>query len=284
MSRHVVLVTLIATAMLSAAPVSAAFKDHIGLQLWSLRDYFMTDATAGLDQTAKLGITTLETAGTANLTAEQFRAELDRRGLKAVSAHVQYAAMQKDVAGVIRSVKALGARFAICPTIPHQGGFDAAAVRRAAEDFNRWGAAFREAGIRFGYHPHGFEFVPGEQPGRTRFDDLVAATDPENVCFQLDVFWAYIAGQDPVELLGRYPGRWVSLHVKDIRPGVARAPGTSRAKPEDNVAVGMGEIDWRAVIGKAEEVGVELYIIEDETPAPLENIPKSAKFLRELEL
>lgn len=284
MNLRSLFVSILLVPIAFAAPAAAAFNDHVGLQLWSLRDFFKDGAIAGLDQAQKFGLTEVETAGTFDLTAEQFRAALDARGLKAVSAHVQYPAMEKDIEGVVRSVQALGAKFAICPYIQHTDSFDAADVQRAAENFNKWGAAFRAAGIRFGYHPHGYEFVPGDKPGETRFDELAAATDPQNVCFQLDVYWAYVATADPVALLHKYGSRWVSLHVKDVRHGVERVPGRSGTKPEDKVIVGTGQIDWKAVIAAAEKVGVTHYIIEDEGPSPLEDIPQSAKYLRELKL
>jgi sugar phosphate isomerase/epimerase len=267
-----------------AAPLPAAFQEHVGLQLYSLRELAKDSPLAALDQAKAFGLTEVETAGTGNLTAEQFRAALDARGLKAISAHVQYPAMEKDLAGVIATVKTLGANYAICPWIPHQGPFDAAVVQRAAENFNRWGAEFRAAGIKLGYHPHGYEFVPGDKSGTTRFDEFVAATDPQNVCLQLDVYWAYVGGADPVALLNKYGSRWVSLHVKDVRVGVERAPGKSRTEPTDKVIVGTGQIDWKAVIGAAEKAGVVYYIIEDESPEPVANIPLSAKYLRALKL
>jgi sugar phosphate isomerase/epimerase len=283
MSTRSVLLAFI-TAAAVATPLQAAFHEHLGLQLYSLRELAKADPLAVLDQTKAFGLIEVETAGTANLTAEQYRAALDARGLKAISAHVQYPAMEKDLEGVIRTVQTLGATYAICPYIQHQESFDAADVKRAAENFNTWGAAFRAAGIKFGYHPHGYEFVPGDKPGETRFDELVAATSPENLCLQLDVYWAYVGGADPVALLNKYGSRWVSLHVKDVRPGVERIPGRSGTKPEDKVVVGTGEIDWKAVIGAAEKAGVTYYIIEDESPTPVESIPLSAKFLRGLKL
>ena len=141
------------------------------------------------------------------------------------------------------------------------------------------------AGVRPSAPPaSGYEFVPGTKTGWTVFDELVSATNPDDVCFEMDVFWAYVAGADPVALLKRYPTRWAALHVKDARNGVERKPGTSGLPPENNVAVGAGEIDWKAVLGTAQKDGVALYIIEDETPAPLVNIPKSLAYLKHIEL
>ena len=183
---------------------------------------------------------------------------------------------------MIRDARTLGASMVICPWIPHEGAFDAATMRRAAGDFNRWGAACRAAGLRFGYHTHGYEFVPGSRPGETRLDDLIRATRPEDVCYEMDVFWVVAGGGDPVALLRRYPTRWVALHVKDMRVGAPTGVTTGHAAPTDNVAVGRGRIDWAAVIRAAGQDGVTYYFIEDETPDPLRCIPASLAYLRAL--
>jgi sugar phosphate isomerase/epimerase len=252
------------------------------MQLWSLHALIKGDGLpASLDLIKGWGITEVEGISVAGMTAEQVRTELDARGLKAVSTHVSYDQMAKDLPGVIHEVKALGAKFAICPWIPHEGAFDVALMRQVADDFNRWGAAFRAEGIRFGYHPHGYEFVANGTAGETLLDDLIRATKPENVCYEMDIFWAVHAGGNPVKLLEKYPTRWAALHVKDMRKGaLIGLPKPESAPDTDNVAVGDGQIDWKAVLGTAQKIGVTYYFIEDETPAPLQNIPASLAYLR----
>jgi sugar phosphate isomerase/epimerase len=280
------LIALLAIGVLLAVNAQADFHDHIGMQLWSLRAKIQSDGLpASLDLIKGWGITEVEGISVAGMTAEQIRAALDARGLKAVSTHVSYDQMAKDLPGVIREVKALGAKFAICPWIPHAGAFDAALMRRVADDFNRWGEAFRAEGIRFGYHPHGYEFVPNGTAGETLLDDLIRATKPENVCYEMDIFWAVHGGGNPVKLLEKYPTRWAALHVKDMRKGALIGLPKPESAPEtDNVAVGDGQIDWKAVLGTAQKVGVTYYFIEDETPAPLQCIPASLAYLRALKL
>jgi hypothetical protein len=79
---------------------------------------------------------------------------LSQRGLVAVSGHFQYEPLTKNLDAIIQEAKALGLKFAVCPWIPHETeNFSEADVRRAAADFNKWGEAFKAAGIRFGYHP-----------------------------------------------------------------------------------------------------------------------------------
>jgi sugar phosphate isomerase/epimerase len=273
-------------AMLSvlSAGVSAGEK-YTGLQLWSLRDQVKADVPAALDWVKAQGITAVETAGTGNLSAEEFSRQLRARGITAVSAHIGYEALAKDLPEAIRTAKALGVRYVITAWIPHQGAFTAEQARQAATDFNKWGEAFRAEGIRYGYHPHGYEFVPiAGEGGKTPFDLLLENTKPELVCFEMDVFWVFHAGQDPAALLRKHPDRWLLMHVKDIRKGAVTGLSTGHAAPIDNVAVGTGQIDWTAVFKAADEIGLKEYFIEDETPTPLICIPESLRFLRTFKL
>lgn len=262
-----------------------AYKQHLGLQLWSLREQTKTDVPAALDWVKAQGITEVETAGTGGLPVEEFKKLLDARGLKTVSAHIGYEDLAKDLPKAIHTAKVLGAKYVMTAWIPHQGPFTAARARQAAADFNTWGEAFRKEGITYGYHPHGYEFVKlPEEGGKTPFDLLIEGTKPEFVSFEMDVFWVFHAGIDPAALLRQHPTRWSLLHVKDIRKGAVTGLSSGHAAPIDNVAVGTGQIDWVAVLKAAQDTGVTHYFIEDETPTPLVCIPDSLKYLRALKL
>lgn len=277
---------LLLATLLTTSAATAAFTEHLGLQLWSLRATTLSKGLpATLDAARAFGFTEVE-VGLANpgFTPAKLRAELDARGLTAPSAHVSYEQLTKDLPAAVEAARVLGVKYAICPWIPHPQGYDAAINRQAAEDFNRAGAAFHAAGIRFGYHPHGYEFSPGSAPGDTLLDELIRATDAAHVAFQMDVFWVVHGGGQPVALLEKYPTRWVSLHVKDIRKHAPTGLTTGSAPDTDNVAVGTGQVDWPAVLRTARRVGVEYFFVEDETPAPLENIPASLAYLRALHL
>lgn len=284
-SRYPVLALVSA---LLALPLLAAvdYHDHLGLQLWSLRDQMKADVPAALDWVKAQGITEVETAGTGNLPAKDFLKLLQDRGLKAVSAHIGYEDLAKDLPAQIAIAKTLGVKYVMTAWIPHpKEGLSAELAHKAAADFNKWGAAFRAEGITYGYHPHGFEFVafPSEG-GKTAFDILVTETKAENVSFEMDVFWVFHAGVDPTTLLKKHPTRWSLLHVKDIRKGAVTGLSTGGAPPIDNVAVGTGQINWPSVLKTAQDVGVQHFFIEDETPSPLVCIPDSLKYLRGLKL
>jgi sugar phosphate isomerase/epimerase len=271
-------------AILVCAAASAGVDDHLGLQMWSLRENTKAHGfVSSLDHVKDWSIPEIEGGlVTPGMNSAEVLAAIAERGLKMPSAHISYEALTGELDASVATAKELGLDFVICPWIPHDGEFTRATMEKAVVDFNRAGAAFRAAGIKFGYHPHGYEFHPTATPGETLLDDLIRACNPDDVCFEMDVFWVVHGGGDPVALLNKYAGRWMGLHIKDIRKGAPTGLTSGSAPESDNVAVGTGAIDWPAVLSTAEKVGAKYFIIEDETSEPLTNIPLSLEYLRTL--
>jgi sugar phosphate isomerase/epimerase len=265
----------------SAAGTGPDFKGPVGLQLYSLRDQFKKDVGGTLDQVRAFGITNVELAGTYGLTAEQFKAQLDARHMKAVSSHFSYEQCRDDIEAVAREAKVLGVEYAGCAWIPHTDPFDEKTCRTAAAVFNRAGAALAKHGIKFFYHTHGYEFLPYRDG--TLFDLLMAETNPEYVRIEMDVYWVVHPGQDPVKLLEKYGKRFELMHVKDMKRGT---PGgfTGHSDVTNNVVLGQGIIDWPRVLRAAKQAGVKWYFIEDESPASVEQIPQSLRYLETVKL
>lgn len=259
------------------------FKGPLGIQLYSLRREMAQDVPGTLRRVRELGFQEVELAGTYNLTPAQFKQELDRAGLTPTAMHVGYERLRDDLPGVIQEAKTLGAPSVGVAWIPHpnNGPISVAVARQAAADFNRWGRALREQGIRFFYHIHGYEFQP--ENGVVPMDVLMQETDADAVKFEIDVFWAALPGQDPAALIRKYPNRWELMHIKDMRQGVARNVHSGSAPPDETeVSVGSGQIDWRAVLRAAQEVGLDRYYIEDEVTNPIPSITRSIQFLENL--
>ena len=257
---------------------STSFKGPVGLQLYSLRDMQKAEGVAAvLDKAKALGFKYVEVASLSDLSPAQFKAELDRRGLVPIGRHYPYGQLRDDIGAVVRDAKALGLPYAGCAWIDHKSPFDEKQCREAIRVFNRAGAALAKEGIHFYYHNHGYEFEPLGQG--TVFDLLVAKTDPKNVSFQMDVMWTVVPGQDPVQLLKKYPHRWVLFHLKDLKKGVATGSFPGKVTVNDDVALGTGQVDWPAVLRTAQDVGVKYYFIEDESPSVVEQLPRSLRYL-----
>ena len=266
------------TAMAEGVGTSKCYHGPTALQLYSLRDMQAKEGTeAMLDKAKSFGFKYVEVAGLGNLSPAKFKAELDKRDLVPVGCHFPFGRLRDDIDGVVRDAKALGLPYAGCAWIDHEGSFDEKECRAAAAVFNRAGEALAKHGIKFYYHNHGYEFEPFGQG--TLFDLLVAETDPKNVFFQMDVMWTIFPAQDPVKLLEKYPNRWLLLHLKDLKKGVAVGSLSGGTDPKNDVVLGTGQVNWPALLQATQKVGVKYYIIEDESPTVLEQIPQSLRYL-----
>jgi sugar phosphate isomerase/epimerase len=260
--------------------VGKSFKGPVGLQLYSLRAEFTRNVPATLDKVKSYGIRDVELASTYNLTPAKFKGMLDERGFNPVSIHFPYERYAADPEALARDAKTLGVRYAGCAWIPHQGAFDEAECRAAAEVFNKAGAAMAKQGIRFFYHAHGFEFEP--HGDGTLLDLLMKETTPNLVSFQMDVLWIVYPGQDPVKLLEKYKGRWELMHLKDLKKGVATGSLSGNTDVSNNVVLGAGQMDWPAILAASKKAGIKHYFIEDESPIAAEQIPQSLKYLEQV--
>ncbi|MEK7677021.1 MAG: hypothetical protein AAB676_14410 [Verrucomicrobiota bacterium] len=164
--------------------------------------------------------------------------------------------------------------------IPRQGALTEAVARQAAADFNKFGEALAKHGLKFFYHNHGFEFVP--HGDGTLFDLLVQETKPELVTFERDIFWTVHPGQDRVKMLKKYPNRWALMRVKDMRKGTKTGLLTGSEDVRNDVALGSGQVDVAAALKAGQEAGVKHFIIEDESPTVLHQIPQSLRYLESL--
>lgn len=274
---------LLSIVALASFTFAGDFSGETGLQLYSLRDSFKKDVPGSLDKVKAFGIREVELAGTYDLAPDALLKELAARGLKPISMHFQYGALEKDTAKCVADAKALGLKYAACPWIPHGKDFTMENATKAGADFNAWGEAFAKEGITFAYHNHGYEFRPvAEGSDKTFLDVLMEKTNPKFVSFQMDVFWVVHPGADPVKLLGKYPGRWTLMHLKDIAKDAHTGVFTGHAPNQQSVPLGTGQVQWPTVLAAAAKSGVKHYFIEDEHPDAEKQIPLTVKYLQTL--
>ena len=259
------------------------FGKPVGLQLYSLREYIPKDVPGTLAKIHAMGIRDIEGGSDYKMGVEPFKAAVKSAGLKLTSAHFGYEDWAKDTGAQVARGKAFELPLVGCAWIPHQkSGFKREDAARAAADFNKWGKAAKDAGMRYFYHLHGYEFQAS--PEGTFFDLLAKETDAALVFFQADVFWLTHGGANPVALFEKYPKRWVSTHLKDMKRGTPVGLTTGQADVEANVTLGTGTIDWPSVLRAANKAGVERHFIEDESSRVLEQVPKTLDYLRGLKL
>lgn len=272
-----------------SAQAPAAMALPLGLQLYSVREQLPKDWDGTLAAVARIGYKEVEAAGYYNHTAAQVNQSMKNAGLKLVSTHYGFTDLAPHLDEVIDFNHQLGLQYIICPSpgrrhpAPRPTAAEIAARRAQAaragasgrgrgqgfrpspltlddwkynaEQFNIFGEKINAAGMRFGYHNHTTEFVQTE--GQIPLEVLIQNTDPDKVHFEMDAGWAVEGGGNPVELMRRYPNRFVMLHVKDFKPAAAGA----RATPTE---LGRGHIDYAPIFAEARKVGIQHCFVEQE--------------------
>ncbi len=157
-------------------------------------------------------------------TNAEIRALLRKYHLKAFGSHVNYYSADPaaysfvtQLEQVLDDAEEIGMRYIGTASRPGQRyGETVDGYRRAAEDFNTFGAAARARGLRFYHHHHSEEYA---LEGDTRlYDVLLEETDPRLVFLEFEIFWSHV-GQS------RYPGRQAArVPVEDAEalPAVPR--------------------------------------------------------------
>lgn len=254
------------------------FSQEIGLQLYSLRNQFKTDIEGTLKIISDWGIEKVEGGDTYGMEEAEFRKLLDRYNIKVVGIGVDYNDLNKDLGAIADKAVRYGAKYLMCPWIPHNGDeFTLEDTQKAIKLFNKAGRFFKERGLVFTYHMHGYEFRPY---GEGTLFDLMAqnATDFD---FEMDVYWVQHGGEDPLELLNRYPDKFKLMHLKDMAKGLV-GNHKGHEDVETNVTLGWGQIDIARIVKLGKELGIEYMFIEDESSRVLEQVPESLKFLKGL--
>ena len=249
------------------------------IQLYSLKDVIGNDFAGTLKRCADIGYTGVEFAGGfyGGLSAKELKSLLADLKLEPLSSHL----MSDQVAGQLDFAVELGIKFIIDPMAVFNTANEALAF---AEKLNNTGKLCKERGIIFGYHNHRHEFF--EENGEYLLETIIKNTDPELVCFQLDVGWATCAGISVTEFIEKYPNRFKLIHVKECSTvaGPERMPDFSKFPKDENgrmqippeviakfqeqlgwnVALGKGIINWTSIKDTAVKHGAQGFIVERE--------------------
>ena len=260
-------------------------KKEIGLQLYSIRqligntEKFAANQEQVLADLAKMGYTAVETANYGDgklygMTPEDFKACMDKAGLKPISTHTTRGLSKEELAAgapseetmkwwdeCIAAHKTAGMEYIVTPSQP---------IPETLKDLQVWceyhnaiGKKCAEAGLKYGYHNHSGEFKKVED--QVMIDYMIQNTDPKNVFFEMDVYWTVMGKASPVEYFKKYPGRFKLLHIKDHKE------------------IGQsGMVGFDAIFRNAEIAGVEHIIVEAEayeSADMMEGVGKCADYL-----
>jgi len=244
---------------------------RIAAILYTLRDYCQTesDLDKTLDRLCGIGYQAVQVSG-CPLEAEVIRRQLDKHGVFCCGTHIGFDKSTGNLQPLIDYQRALGCDFAATGGPPEEWRGTAERVQATVDLFNRVAPELKAAGIRLAYHNHHFEFRKLEGlGGKTVLDYFYANTDPETVCGEIDTHWVVRGGTDPVGWIKRLAGRMPVIHFKDFTVMEDNTPAYCE--------IGMGNLDWPAIVAACEETGVRWYSIEQDNPFPGRDIFDSLK-------
>jgi sugar phosphate isomerase/epimerase len=259
--------------------IPTGLKLPVGLQLYSVRQLLAKDFDGTLGKVKAAGYTEVEAAGYYDRTAQEFRAAMDKAGLRCTSTHHPLDVLLARPEYLIEYGHKLGVDYIVSPSASHRdptadGPLTMDDWRFSADELNRIGEKVKAAGMTFGYHKHDAEF--GSEDGVVFYDELLKRTDPKLVAFEMDCGWVVAAGRNPVEYLIKWPDRIALLHVKDMVQG---ANGNYHS-----TEMGKGVVDYRAIFRAAKRL--KRYYIEQEDfdIDPIAAIRMDAEYMHKLKL
>jgi sugar phosphate isomerase/epimerase len=244
--------------------------EHLGLQLYTVRDAMHTDPAGTLKKLGEMNFQRIEHAGYADrkfygLAINEIKQIMDDNHLAMISGHVILSQKHWDAAKgdftdewkyTIDDAVSVGQRYLISPGLDNDLKTDLDAFKGFLNIMNKCGELCKKSNLHFGYHNHDFEFTTMFGDKRL-YDVMLDNTDPALVAQQLDIGNMYPTGAMPIDYINKYPGRFELMHVKD-----------QFKKPDgkyENTILGKGVLPLKDILKAAGKTGgTTQFIIEQE--------------------
>ncbi|MDX2067616.1 MAG: sugar phosphate isomerase/epimerase [Haliscomenobacter sp.] len=262
-----------------------AKKNAISVQLYSVRGDMEKDLVGTLTAVRKMGYRLVEGAGYSQgkfygKTPAEFKVLLADLGLKMPSGHFGFGSANYDVQKksindeykrAIDDAASIGHEYVIAPYMidPDRKGEK---LKQYIHGLNKAGEYAKQAGVKFAYHNHAFEFEM--EGGRLIYDAILQDTDPSLVLLQMDLYWTEKGKANTIELLKKNAGRVHLVHVKDM----------AKTKEQETVEVGQGSINFQEIFKYTPAAGVKYYVVELEhyKTTPMQGIAEAYNGLKKL--
>ena len=226
---------------------------NIGIQLYTVRDLMKKNVPLTLQRIADIGYKEIEFAGYFGKTTKEIKTILSDNGLKSPSTHIEMDAIYNNPNKAIDTALEVGHEYIVMAWLAESERQNIDQYREYVDLYNSFGEKCNQNGLKFAYHNHDFEFkvLDGEVP----MNLLLNKTDPNNVSFELDMYWVHKAKKDPKSYINKYPGRFPLWHIKDMASNTMMAD------------VGDGIIDFSEIFALNKISGLKHYFVERDDPS-----------------
>ena len=280
MSRRAFFTRTTAAGLLSAGARALSANPlglPIGCQTWPVRKLISHDFPGTLKQLKDAGFEAIEMCspvgyassgfgGLTKLKGSEVRQIIHDAGLECVSSHFSMRELRENQASRIEWAKGVGMTQMLVASLGGPAHPSMDDVKRAADEYNKFGENAAKADITQGLHDENFEI--GMVDDKRVYDVLFDLLDPKLVKFQFQVSEIQ-HGLDAAEYFNRYPGRFISMHAQGMS-----------ADRKQQMAIGQDSLDWKKIFTAAKSGGIQNYFVEMDLPLMKASVP----YLRSLQV
>ena len=250
----------------------------LGAQLYSVRHQAQNEAdlAESFRRLREIGYEFVQLSGVADTISAEYIGAISREyALPITSTHTKFDRILSDTARVIEEHKAMGAETVglgwLAAEYRTEEGF--AALKKMMQDPI---ARILDAGLRFSYHNHAFEFE-SKIGDALLFDAMIDTW--EGIDFIPDTYWIAFGGYDPIHYIKKIGGQRIkNIHFKDMAKDEARSI----------CACGDGVLDFAAIANVCREEKIEYVLVEQDNapsfPDAFEEMAKSYRHLKDIVL
>lgn len=262
-----------------------AYRENIGVQLYTLRDQIAKDVKGTIQAVVDAGYKQGEPYGFPN--CDPMLNAMKDAGLALNSTHFDWASVvtpsdegMSDFKKIVEKAKEVGLSHLVVPYLQGEVRKTLDDYKSVAGKFNKAAEICKDAGIQLSYHNHSFEFAPMDD-GKCGYDVFIEEFG-DAMKFEMDVFWVKLGGHEPVELIKKLKGRVSQLHLKDLKKG-STIPNYNGVPKDAFKELGNGMIPMEPILLAAQEAGVvHCHVEQDQSPNPLLSIEESIGYLKKL--
>lgn len=230
---------------------------QVAAQMYTVREFMQTlpDMDASFGKVRAAGYQAVQLSGGGKVDIHAVRDLLDKHGLEPCATHISFESIMEDVERVIEDHRVLRCPYIGIGGMPEKYRLDAEGYRTFARLIEPKARAMADAGFKFIYHNHHFEFR--KLDGRIGMEILMEVTDPAWFQFEIDTYWVQMGGGDVIDWIRKLAGRMDCIHFKDMV--------TSPDAYEPIMAeVGLGNMNWQGIIAACAQAGVKWHIVEQD--------------------
>lgn len=239
----------------------------LGSQFYSIRDLTQTpeDLKKAFALTKEIGYDVVQLSAIGPIDANIIKSYVDEFELPVVCTHKSFDDIVNNTEAIIKDHITYGCPVIGLGSMPTENRGSLEGVNAFIEAIKEPIKKIEDAGLKFAYHNHAFEFEKFN--GRLVYDMLIE--DVPSLNFILDTYWVKYGGYDYLEYIKRIgPKRMTNVHFKDMA-----------SEPQGDICpCGTGVIDFKPVIKLCDTLGIPNALVEQD------NAPKSGDSMGQMRI